>query len=345
MSTAANEVQLPGFDDAAITEYLRRECPGLVTGPIRARLITGGRSNLTYEVTDGRSEYIVRRAPLGHVLATAHDMRREYRVITHLARSAVPVPRTYAYCADSEVTGAPFFVMEKVSGTPYRHLAELEALGPERTHQFCLRMVDTLARLHGVDPVSVGLGDFGRPDGFLSRQVKRWNTQLELSHSRTLDGSTELHRLLETRVPASSRAAIVHGDYRLDNLLINEQGVVTAVLDWEMATIGDPLADVGLLLAYLHRVGGAGGNISDVSAAPGFLSEDEVLERYAKQAGVDLPDMSFYLGLGYFKRAVILETIHFRHVQGLAVGPGLDTIGEAVLPLIHAGIAVLSESV
>lgn len=344
MSAVTSEAELPGFDVVAITDYLTRECPGLVSGRIRARLIPGGLSNLTYEVTDGQREYIVRRAPLGHVLATAHDMWREYRVMSHLAASAVPVPKTYAYCGDSDVLGAPFLVMEKVRGTPYRHLAELEGLGPDRTRSCCLRMVDTLAVLHGVDPDSVGLGDFGRPDGFLARQVRRWNTQLALSHSRKLDGSAELHRLLEMRVPAASAVAIVHGDYRLDNLLINEQDVVEAVLDWEMATLGDPLADVGLMLAYQHRVNAGNGDIADVSAAPGFLTEEEVLDRYCQQTGVELPEMSFYLGLGYFKRAVILETIHYRHLQGQATGPGLAHVGDAVVPLIHAGIAVLSGS-
>ncbi|MEH3033293.1 MAG: phosphotransferase family protein [Aeromicrobium erythreum] len=201
-----------GLDLAALQAWLDREAPGLVSGPLTAELVTGGKSNLTYAVTDGAQDLIVRRPPLGHVLATAHDMAREHRVLTALAPTAVPVPRTYALCEDDDVVGAPFYVMERVVGTPYAHAAQLAPLGPERTRRITERMVDTLVALHAVDVASVGLADFGRPDGYLERQVRRWKKQLDASRSRELPGMDELVARLETQVPTSGDATIVHGD-------------------------------------------------------------------------------------------------------------------------------------
>ena len=188
---------LPGLDLDRFGPWFAQACPGEATGPLTGSLIAGGKSNLTYVVTDGRSEWVVRRPPLGHVLATAHDMAREYRVMTALRDTAVPVPRTFALCDDEEVLGAQFYVMERVHGTPYRTAAELAPLGPERTEAISRRAVETLATLHTVDPAAVGLADFGRPEGFLERQVRRWKKQLDSSRSRDLAGADELHALLE----------------------------------------------------------------------------------------------------------------------------------------------------
>ncbi len=172
-----------------------------MTGPLTASLITGGKSNLTYTLSAGSRDYVVRRPPLGHVLATAHDMGREYRVMAALAPTNVPVPQMIAHCEDTEVIGAPFYVMEKVAGTPYGRASQLEPLGPERTRAISERMVDTLAALHAVDYAAVGLGDFGRPDGYLGRQVARWKKQLVASTSRELPGMDELVEHLESNVP------------------------------------------------------------------------------------------------------------------------------------------------
>ena len=187
-SAAYGNEDPPGLPLGPFRVFLADHAPGLLKGPLRARLIAGGKSNLTYVVADGRHEVIVRRPPLGHVLATAHDMVREHRVISGLHDTDVPVPETYAVCPGDEVIGAPFYVMELVEGTPYRLAAELEALGPERTRAICERMVDTLVALHAVDPEDVGLGDFGRPQGFLERQVRRWKQQLDGSRSREVAG-------------------------------------------------------------------------------------------------------------------------------------------------------------
>jgi aminoglycoside phosphotransferase (APT) family kinase protein len=263
--------------------------------------------------------------------------------MTALHDTDVPVPETYALCEDPGVLGAPFYVMERVGGTPYRLAAELLPLGPDRTRALATRMVDILVTLHAVDPVAVGLGDFGRPEGFLERQVRRWKRQLDASRSRPLPAADELHAVLAGDVPADAAPAIVHGDYRLDNLLVDGEGGVTAVLDWEMATLGDPLTDVALLLAYhaLARLT-TGQAVADACTAPGFLSDDEVVERYSR-GGRDLSDLGFYLGLAYFKIAVILEGIHYRHLHGQTVGEGFDQVGDAVEPLLEAGLSALKE--
>lgn len=334
-----------GLDLAALQNWLERERPELVTGPLSASLITGGKSNLTYTLSAGSRDYVVRRPPLGHVLATAHDMGREYRVMAALAPTNVPVPQMIAHCEDTEVIGAPFYVMEKVAGIPYGRASQLEPLGPERTRAISERMVDTLAALHAVDYAAVGLGDFGRPDGYLGRQVARWKKQLVASTSRELPGMDELVEHLESNVPPSDDATIVHGDFRLDNLLVDTDDQVTAVLDWEMSTLGDPLTDVAVLLAYQQlaeasppaREGAA--LVTDAPLAPGYLSRDDVLERYQSLSGRALTQMPFHLALAFFKLAVILEGIHYRHSQGQTVGAGFDGIGDMIVPLIDAGRA------
>nr|WP_239542597.1 phosphotransferase family protein [Micromonospora terminaliae] len=308
-----------------------------------ARLVTGGKSNLTYEVGDGRSTWIVRRPPLGHVLSTAHDMAREYRVMSALRATAVPVPVTWAHCADDAVLGAPFYVMERVPGTAYRHAAELEPLGPDRTRAIATRLVDTLATLHAVDPAAVGLADFGRPAGFLGRQVRRWRTQLDASYCRELPAADELHARLAAAVPADSAPGIVHGDYRLDNVLVDEHDRLTAVVDWEMATLGDPLTDLALLVLYQRLGRLVGPAVAEASSAPGFLTEDEILDRYAAASGRALPPLGFHLGLAAFKLATILEGIHVRHLRGQTVGAGFDQLGEVTELLLDAGLTYLKE--
>jgi len=332
-----------GLDLAALQNWLERERPELVTGPLTASLITGGKSNLTYTLSAGSRDYVVRRPPLGHVLATAHDMGREYRVMAALAPTNVPVPQMIAHCEDTEVIGAPFYVMEKVAGTPYGRAPQLEPLGPERTRAITERMVDTLVALHAVDHSAVGLGDFGRPDGYLGRQVARWKKQLEASTSRELPGMDELVAHLESNIPANGDGTIVHGDFRLDNLLVDDRDQVTAVLDWEMSTLGDPLTDVAVMLAYQQvaevapREGAA--IVTDAPLAPGYLTRDEVLARYQSLSGRDLTQMPFHLALAFFKLAVILEGIHYRHSHGQTVGTGFDGIGDMIVPLIAAGRA------
>ena len=337
---------MEGLDTDVLRSWLDQECPGLLSGTLEATLITGGKSNLTYTVTDGVSEVVVRRPPLGHVLATAHDMGREYRAMAALAGSDVPVPAMHALCQDADVIGAPFYVMERVSGTPYSRAADLQALGAPRVQAISEELVDTLARLHAVDFAAVGLGDFGRPDGYLERQVRRWRKQLESSRSRDIDGIDELAERLSRSIPATSEGTIVHGDYRLDNVLIDslDGDRMTAVLDWEMSTLGDPLTDVAVMLAYQQmaeasRGSAAAASVTDAPLADGYLSRDDVLQRYATASGRDVGDIGFHLGLAFFKLAVILEGIYFRYTQGQTLGAGFDSIGDSIGPLVHAGLA------
>ncbi|MGW0700912.1 phosphotransferase family protein [Streptomyces sp. NPDC002867] len=332
-----------GLDPEQLRGHLDLERPGLVSGPLSARLIQGGRSNLTYAVTDGTGRWVVRRPPLGHVLATAHDMKREHRVINALAPTEVPVPRPVLLCEDESVIGSPFYVMEFVDGTPYRTAEQLAALGPARTRDAVLSLVDTLVDLHAVDPESVGLGDFGRPEGFLDRQLRRWGKQLDASRNRELPGIDELHAALGRSLPPSPAPAVIHGDYRLDNVLIGQDDRITAVLDWEMSTLGDPLTDLGLLVMYSRPLELPGSPISTTAAAPGHPSPDELIERYAGRSGRDTSAISWYTAFAWFKLAVILEGIHYRYTLGQTVGAGFDRIGDLVPVFIEHGLTTLQE--
>ncbi|GAA2138982.1 phosphotransferase family protein [Streptomyces synnematoformans] len=334
----------PGLDLDALRRHLDARLPGLVRGGLSARLIEGGRSNLTYAVTDGTGTWVVRRPPLGHVLATAHDMGREHRVLTALHPTRVPVPRTLLLCTDDAVLGAPFYVMEFAAGTAYRTAGQLAPLGPARTRAVVLGLVDTLVDLHAVDPAAVGLGDFGRPDGFLERQLRRWGKQLDASRSRELPGIDELHDALARDLPPAAAPAVVHGDYRLDNVLVGADDAVTAVLDWEMSTLGDPLADLGLLAMYSAPSGAADSPAPSTAAdAPGHPTAAEITARYAERSGRDVSRLPWYTAFAYFKLAVILEGIHYRFTLGQTVGDGFDRIGEVVPRFIAGGLTTLEK--
>jgi aminoglycoside phosphotransferase (APT) family kinase protein len=333
----------PGLDLDRLRVLLDSERPGLVHGPLTGRLIEGGRSNLTYAITDGTTSWVVRRPPLGHVLATAHDMKREHRVISALHPTAVPVPRPVLLCEDEEVLGAPFYVMEFVVGTPYRTAEQLAPLGPERTRNAVLGLVDTLVELHAVDPAAVGLADFGRPEGFLDRQLRRWGKQLDASRNRELAGIDELQAALGRALPHSPAPAVVHGDYRLDNVLIDAEDRITAILDWEMSTLGDPLTDLGLLVMYSAPLDLPDSPISTTASAAGHPDPAEIIERYAARSGRDVSDVAWYTAFAWFKLAVILEGIHYRYTLGRTVGAGFDRIGELVPFFIEHGLTTLQE--
>jgi len=333
----------PGLDLDRLRGLLDRERPGLVTGALSGRLIEGGRSNLTYAVTDGAAQWVVRRPPLGHVLATAHDMKREHRVISALHPTNVPVPKPILLCEDDEVLGAPFYVMEFVEGTPYRTADDLAPLGPDRTRGAVLELVDTLVELHAVDPAEIGLADFGRPEGFLDRQLRRWGKQLDASRNRDLAGVEELHAALGRHLPNSPAPAVVHGDYRLDNVLIGEDDKIKAILDWEMSTLGDPLTDLGLLVMYSIPLDLPNSPISTTASAPGHPTPAELIERYAARSGRDVSSVAWYTAFAWFKLAVILEGIHYRYTLGQTVGGGFDRIGELVPVFIEHGLTTLQE--
>lgn len=335
---------LPGVDLGRLGEYLARTRPDLARGPLSGALIPGGRSNLTYTISDGAQEFVLRRPPLGHVLATAHDMAREHRVLTALAGTAVPVPATLLLCPDPELLGAPFYLMEKVDGTVYRTAAQTAHLTAGQRTRLTRTLVDTLAELHRIDPAAVRLADFGHPEGFLARQVRRWSAQLAASRSRELPGIERLAERLAATVPDSPAPAIVHGDYRLDNLLVQTDRIA-AVLDWEMSTLGDPLADLGLLLVYWDRLPElAGSVVQGLGSRHGFPAGTTLAQWYADRTDADLSRLDWYVALAGFKLAVILEGIHYRYAKGLTVGAGFEQVGTMVPPLVEIGLAALDRT-
>jgi aminoglycoside phosphotransferase (APT) family kinase protein len=335
----------PGLDLARLRQYLDEHRPGLVSAALTGRIMAGGKSNLTFEVTDGRGCWVVRRPPLGHVLVSAHDMAREHRVMSALAGTLVPVPEMITLCRDETVIGAPFYVMSREEGTAYRWRDQLERLGPSRVAAIGESTVKALAALHAVVPSSVGLADFGRPEGFLGRQVALWNRQLQASLTRDLPSAAELHTSLSQRVPEDRPPAIVHGDFRLDNLLVTADDRVNSVLDWEMATVGDPLTDLATMLAYdelaRHEFGDG---IANASTAEGFPDHMSVIAVYAGSTGRDVSGLGFYLALAFFKIAAILEGIHFRYIRGETVGDGFERAGSLVDPALAAGLAAIRET-
>ena len=320
---------------------LLRDAGAEVAGPLSATLLSGGRSNLTFVLTDGTSKWVLRRPPVGHVLATAHDMHREYRVTAGLHGSSVPVPQPMFYVEDPALLGTPFYVMGFVEGRVLRTDADLAALHEADAASLGVAFLDLLAALHTLDYAAAGLGDLGRPEGYLQRQVDRWQRQLEQSRSRTVAGLDELAGALAREVPGSADVALVHGDFRLDNAIVDRlrSGRIVALLDWEMATLGDPLADLALFWLYWD---GWKGIPNPIAATPtdhaGFPSWLELRGRYCERTGADLASFDWYQAFAIFKFAVICEGIHLRHQQGATVGDGFDAVGAMVPELVERGL-------
>jgi aminoglycoside phosphotransferase (APT) family kinase protein len=334
-----------GVDLERLAPWFGANVEGATGVPLTATLIAGGRSNLTYFVGDGTHEWVLRRPPLGHVLPTAHDMGREYKVLAGLAPTNVPVPRPLAFCDDLAVNDAPFYVMEKVEGQILRTPTELGSLAQADARRCSEELVDVLVKIHAVDYNAVGLSDFGHPDGYLERQVRRWGEQWERSKTRELPAIDELARRLRAALPESPAPTIVHGDYRLDNTMLDptDAGRVVAVLDWEMATLGDPLADVGLFLVYWARddavtVG------ATIDTSRGFMNRGEIVDRYAAESGRDVSQLDFYEALASYKLAIILEGIHARFLMGKTLGEGFDHIGNMVEVLVVGALDQASRS-
>jgi aminoglycoside phosphotransferase (APT) family kinase protein len=337
-----------GVDLERLQPWFAENVEGATGGPLTATLVAGGRSNLTYVIGDGAREWVLRRQPLGHVLPTAHDMAREYRVLTALAGTNVPVPATFALCEDDTVNGGPFYVMERVQGRILRNADEMRAMSEHDARRCSEELADVLAEIHAVDFEAVGLSDFGHPDGYLERQVRRWGEQWERSKTRELPEVDELAARLRASMPESPAPTIVHGDYRLDNTMLafDDPGRIVAVLDWEMATLGDPLADVGLLVLYYGRpetqfvaTGGAA-----FATNPGFLRRDELIERYGKKSGRSVEHLDFYEVLAMYKLAIIVEGIHARFLKGKTLGEGFDQFGETVTLLVRGALDIASRS-
>ncbi len=340
-----------GIDADRVTKWFSSHVHG-VAPPLSFELIAGGRSNLTYRVADASGHvYALRRPPLSHVLPTAHDMAHEHRVITALGSSAVPVPETFGLCEDPEVNGQPFYVMEFVDGHIIRDARaaerDLDAAARRRAGE---SLADTLAALHAVDVDAVGLGDFAKRDGYIGRQLRRWYEQFRNSQVEGLDTATivgAVHDRLSAQVPPQVGTSIVHGDYRLDNTVLGPHGDVRAVLDWEICTLGDPLADVGLLMVYWTDPGDDAALLGVTpTTVPGFPSRAEMRARYGAASGRDLQHLDFYVAFGYWKLACIIQGVYARYVGGAAAGDrsSVDDFGHSVVRLSEMALGALDAS-
>lgn len=316
--------QPAGIEVDRVTRWIADNIDG-VTPPLDFFRIKGGHSNLTYEITDdARRKLVLRRPPLGHLLPTAHDMTREWRFISACHPTPVPVPVPLGFCEDTDVTGAPFYVMGFVEGHVLHDAEAAEtSLDEARRRIAGESFVDVLSDLHDVDPDESGVGDIARKEGYIARQLKRWYSQWNASKTRELPLVDELHDTLSAKIPEQGPARIVHGDYRLGNCITSADGPIAAVLDWEIATLGDPLADVGYVLSTWPEPGEGGpAHRMSPSIVAGFPSRAELLERYAKRSGRDVSQINFYIAFSHWKSACIVEGVYARYLGG-----ALDTTG------------------
>lgn len=307
---------MQGIDHDRVSAWLAEHVDGAI-GPFVFELMVGGRSNLTFRVTgaDGL-RFVLRRPPTGHVLATAHDMQREHRIITAVGRTGVPVPRTLGLCIDEAVNGAPFYVMEFVDGVVLDSPSKAGRLSVELRRTAAENLFDVLADLHAADVDEIGLGDLARREGYVERQIKRWSTQWANSKTREIRAIDEVAARLAAHIPAQQGVAIAHGDFRFGNCLIDvSTGRTTAVLDWELCTLGDPLADLGYLGVYWAGPDGESRH-NDPTSAPGFPTYAELVARYAARTGRDVSGIDYYVAFSSFRLAVISEGVYARYLHG-----------------------------
>jgi aminoglycoside phosphotransferase (APT) family kinase protein len=331
-----------GIDVEAVTRWLVEHVDGAVA-PFHFALIAGGRSNLTYSVTgaDGR-RLVLRRPPLGHVLATAHDMAREHRIIAAIGSTDVPVAPALGVCTDTAVNGAPFYVMGFVDGVVLDSPAKADLLPPDRRLAASEHLIDVLADLHSIDVDALGLGDLARRDRYVQRQLKRWRSQWEGSKTRELPAIDEVAARLAERVPAQQGVVVAHGDYRFGNCLTDPAtGRIAAVLDWELCTLGDPLADVGYLGVYWTDPGEPPRRHNDPSGVDGFPSYADLLERYARRTGRDVDGIDYYVAFSSWRLAVISEGVFARYRDGAM---GDQVIDDDVVATFRLGTEQLAEA-
>ena len=323
---------LPGLNQRAVSEWMTTNLQAWM--PLTFDLIAGGRSNLTFRVTDAKGqEFVLRRPPTNHVLDTAHDMAREYTIISALHPHGIPLPRPLGLCTDETVNDAPFYVMAFVDGIIPRDRAEAEAaLSLDARRTASESVATTLAALHDIDVDAVGLGTLARHDGYIERQLRRWARQYEQMGNP--DDSTgrlvrEVGQRLSAKIPVQQRTSVVHGDYRLDNTVLDEAGRVRAILDWEICTLGDPLADLGVLLMYWTERGDPVAALSDTAptTADGFLGRDQVIDVYAGHSSLDLSDIHYYRAFGFWKLVCMLQGVYARY-QGGAVAGDPRSVGD-----------------
>ena len=323
-----------GIDAPAVTRWLAERAD--VSGDLAFSTIQGGRSNLTYTVRDDAgARWVLRRPPLHSVLSSAHDVAREHRLMLALQSSDVPVPPLVGLEAGTEVIGAPFYVMEFVDGHVVRdRAAGVEILDPDMAATASRSLVDTLVALHAIDPDDVGLGDLAKKEDYVARQLHRWHGQYEKGRIRDLPLLEELHDRLAADIPPQGPAAIVHGDYRIDNVIVDDDGEVVAVLDWELCTLGERRADLGLLGVYWQDPDDETIPVLDApTVLDGFLRRDEVMTRYAERTGTDLAELGYFRAFALWKLAIVLEGV-FARFSGGAYGDDIDDSHRAFADLV-----------
>lgn len=326
----SNRTEPPaGIDPVGVTNWFSKHVPD-ATAPLEFSLIAGGHSNLTFAVDDSADRrWVLRRPPLGQVLASAHDMGREHRIISALGPTDVPVPHTHGLCTDESVNGAPFYVMDFVEGTIVRNQVDADSLTTKQRRRAGESLVDVLAAIHGVDVDAVGLGDLGKRTDYIARQLHRWGGQFEQSDAQVdggidLPGIEQVGKLLGERIPPQQGTAIVHGDYRLDNCMLAGDGTVAAVLDWEICTLGDPMADLGLLWVYWTDPDtDAVLPQASPTALEGFPTKTEIVDRYAMASGRDVSNLDYYVAFGFWKLTCIIAGVYARYAGG-AMGDVAD---------------------
>ncbi|WP_066904480.1 phosphotransferase family protein [Millisia brevis] len=350
-ATPPTSTDLAGLDLPALDAHLR-EIGVARSGELTGRLLSGGRSNLTFLVADDASRWVLRRPPLSGLTPSAHDVAREYRVVDALGSTAVPVAPTVTVDAEGTVLGAPFAMVAYVDGRVIRTADDLAGVPAAQVSPTIDALVTTLSDLHAVDPAAVGLGDFGRPEGYLARQVRRWGSQWQHvrfdDDTRDNDVSTLHDRLVEA-LPEQQGTSIVHGDYRIDNVMVDhdEPTTILAVVDWELSTLGDPLSDVALMCVYRDPDFDDVLGLAAAWTSPALPSADDIAQRYAARSGRDLVGWPFYLALGYFKLAIIAAGIDHRRRTAEGAGRSADAeapdrVGASVAPLLATGLRIIS---
>lgn len=338
------------FDPRAILPFLRQHIPDLPEGTLALRQFQGGASNLTFQLDVGERHLILRRPPSGTKPRSGHDMGREYHVLRAL-HGHFPVPRPLAYCEDAALIGAPFYVMEKLDGLILRRdPPKALRYTPEQARQLCLNLLDTLIRLHTLDYKAIGLGDLGKPEGYVERQVAGWCERFEKAWTDDVPKCEALMAWLRQHRPADSpRPGIIHNDYRFDNVVLSPADHLTiiGVLDWEMCTLGDPLMDLGSALAYWVQAGDAPPMQAvrmQPSNLPGMLTRDEIARYYGEKTGRDIPNHDFYYAFGLFRLAVIAQQIYYRWKLGQTKNPRFQAFGMFVSVLAQVADGVIQKS-
>jgi len=315
------------IDAERLATYLPGAIPGLVPGPVEIEQFPSGFSNLTYLIRVGDRSLILRRPPPGVKIASAHDMSREYRILSHLKPAYPKVPAALAYSEDLDVMGTPFYIMERVEGVILRKGIPDEMVpGPELTGKIADELVDTLAELHAVDYEAAGLGELGRPEGYVTRQIEGWTKRYENARTDDVPAADKVSAWLRDSMPANAAASLIHNDFKHDNVVLDpaDWSKIIAVLDWEMATLGDPLMDLGTSLAYWIQPDDPPEVLSSRLSPtlwPGTPTRAQIAERYARVSGRDLHDVVFYYAYGLFKVAVIVQQLHARYVSGKTADP------------------------